>query len=86
MLKMELVSLKEEDSYGGLFLTQTPNENKMDNSQNKVDNNMFLGVDQHNFQAPCISLLQSQNAIYSDISDDDMPPSSQMEIDQPNFE
>ena len=53
----------------------------------RMDN--FLGLDHDDFQSPCASILDISTGnvpYYSDISDDEMPPSSQMKVDQPNFE
>ena len=89
IVKMELFSLQEEDDYGDIFITQTPKVQEVGNEGNSAKDGQFLGLDCDDFQSPCASILDISTGnvpYYSDISDDEMPPSSQMEVDQPNFE
>ena len=88
-VKMELFSLEDEEDYGDIFITQSPKVQEVGNDGNFAKDRKFLGLDRNDFQSPCASILDIADGnapYYSDISDDEMPPSSQMEVDQPNFE
>ena len=66
---MEIYSL-EEDDYSGMFLTQTPRVEKVENP---------ILPDPSDFKSPCVSLIGGIKAAYSDISEDEdfEMPSSQ---------
>ena len=80
-----MFSLEDDDDYGDIFITQTPkkvNEVVMEEKDlNESVDYEFLGVKSTDFASPCTSLV-GRSALsvcdYSDISDDEMPPSSQM--------
>ena len=73
---LEVFSL-EDDDYNGLFITQTPREDKnlvgeSEKCDEKCSENSFLGVAESDFQSPCVSLFgpnTSNGMEYSDISD-----------------
>ena len=71
---MERYSL-EEDEANDLFI---PQKSPSDKSDENITNNV-LG-ERTDFQSPCVSLVNSSQPQYSDISDDDFMeiPSSQV--------
>ena len=86
---MEVFLLEEEDSYGDIFVTQTPKVQSVDMDINKEEESSFLGLLADDFRSPCTSLLSlgsNTGAQYLDISDDEMPPSSQQTVEHANFE
>ena len=71
MENSEIFSL-EDDDYGGLFITQESKEDKVPEI-NK--DNLFLGVEETDFESSCSSLVGNNsllNCHYSDISDEEM--------------
>ena len=70
---MEVFSL-EEDEGDSLFITQEPSDKNGDvvHSDSSED---FLGLDQMDFQLPCVSIRSDRSSSYqnnfSDISDDE---------------
>ena len=71
ILSMEIYSL-EEDEGNELFITQESNNVVAEMDKSVDESDLFLGIDEMDFQSPCSSLLPDKtnyNPDYSDISD-----------------
>ena len=69
-----------------IYLLHKHQVQEVGNERNSAKDGQFLGLDRDDFQSPCALILDISTGnvpYYSDISDDEMPPSSQMEVDQP---
>ena len=80
---LDLLSLEDEEC-SQMFITQESHgnvENLMDKSGENSDDNLFLGMFEDDFSSPCVSLMDNNLPVYSDISDDEVFEKKQPEPD-----
>ena len=86
---MEYFSLEEEDDYNNIFITQTPKVKEVSGDVVYEDNGdlVDIGIDKSSIEmGEVIEESDHRRPQYSNISDDEMPLSGQVNVGEPNSE